>query len=133
MEPKLKAALARHFARHAHEVAAVYVFGSHARGEASSASDLDLAVLLRASPPRTLAGLRLDLAVDLQTELGLSIDLVILNRAPVDLVHRVLRDGVLVAEFDASTRIQFEVKARNEHFDLARYLEHYRRPARISS
>lgn len=76
MEPKLKAALARHFARHADEVAAVYVFGSHARGEARPTSDLDVAVLLRVSPPRTFAGLRLDLVVNLQNELGLSIDLV---------------------------------------------------------
>jgi hypothetical protein len=36
-------------------------------------------------------------------DLGRPVDLVALKRAPADLVHRVLRDGVLV--FDASARV----------------------------
>jgi hypothetical protein len=51
----------------------------------------------------------------------------VLNTAPPDLVHRVLRDGVLVLERDASARIRFEVRARNEYFDLRPRLDEYRR------
>ncbi|MBK1630111.1 DNA polymerase subunit beta [Thiohalocapsa halophila] len=105
-----------------------YLFGSVARGEDRPDSDVDLAVLFRDDPPRTLAGLHLDLADRLTGALGgRRVDLVVLNRAPVDLVHRVLRDGVLLLERDRSARIRFEVRARNEYFDLLPHLERYRR------
>ena len=127
MEQLLRDKLAGYFARHAQDVAAVYIFGSHARGTATSTSDVDVAILLKATPARTLAGLRLDLAADIERLTGCEVDLVVLNTAPVDLVHRVLRDGALIADFDPSRRIQFEVKARNEYFDLQIYIDRYRR------
>jgi len=45
----------------------------------------------------------------------------------VDLVHRVLRDSLLLAERDRSARIRFEVRSRNEYFDLLPFLRRYRR------
>jgi hypothetical protein len=42
-------------------------------------------------------------------------------------VHRVLRDGVLLLDHDRSARIAFEVRSRNEYFDLLPILERYRR------
>jgi len=105
-----------------------YLFGSRARGEPRPDSDIDLAVLLERDPPPTLAGLHLDLADRLRAAVGRPVDLVVLNRAPVDLIHRVLRDGVLVLERDRSARIRFEVRARNEYFDLLPHLRRYRQP-----
>lgn len=105
-----------------------YLFGSAARGEDRPGSDVDVAVLFRDDPPRTLAGLHLDLADRLTGALGgRRVDLVVLNRAPVDLVHGVLRDGVLLLDRDRSRRIRFEVRARNEYFDLLPHLRRYRR------
>jgi len=51
-------------------VVTAYLFGSVARGTASPGSDVDVAVLLEAPPPPTLAGLCLDLADDLREVLG---------------------------------------------------------------
>jgi uncharacterized protein len=51
---------------------------------------------------------------------------VILNRASADLVHRVLRDGKLLVDRNPSVRIAFEVRARNEFFDLKPVLDQYR-------
>ena len=51
----------------------------------------------------------------------------VLNHAPLDLAHRVLRDSVLVIEPDPSARVRFEVRARNEYWDLKPYLDEYRR------
>lgn len=104
-----------------------WLFGSRARGTARAQSDLDLAVLFSQDPPRTLAGLHLDLADRLTGALGVPVDLVILNRAPVDLAYRVLRDGVLVGDWDRAKRIRFEVRLRNEYFDLFPHLRLYRR------
>jgi predicted nucleotidyltransferase len=108
-------------------VVAVYLFGSVARGQAGRSSDVDLAVLYDSTPPATLEGLGLELAGELEAAIGRTVDLVVLNRAPPDLVHRVLRDGVLVVERDRRRRIEFEVKARNEYFDLAPIRAQYRR------
>ena len=107
--------------------AAVYFFGSAAR-PGSRPRDIDVAVLLEEDPPLTLEGLRLDLATQLEDLLGAPVDLVVLNRAPADLVHRVLRDGRLVLDRDPFRRIRFEVRSRNEYFDLEPILTRYRNP-----
>lgn len=109
------------------DVVAAYLFGSHARGTARDDSDVDVAVMLRGEPEATLEGLGMDLVADLERELARRVDLVVLNRAPTDLVHRVLRDGRLVLERDRSARIRFEVRARNEYFDMQPILRRYRR------
>jgi predicted nucleotidyltransferase len=108
-------------------VVAVYLFGSVARGQARASSDIDIGVLYEATPPATLEGLGGDLAYDLELVLPRPVDLVVLNRAPADLIHRVLRDGVVVVERDRARRIEFEIKARNEYFDLAPLRAQYRR------
>ena len=116
-----------YFGREGEGVVCAYVFGSVGRGEAQPGSDVDVAVLLDAAPPATLAGCGLRLEGELERALGREVDLVVLNRAPVDLVHRVLRDGVLAFEADAAARVRFEVRARNVYFDLRPILDRYRR------
>lgn len=108
-------------------IVAVYLFGSVARGQARHSSDVDVGVLYEVTPPATLEGMGFGLADELERAVGRSVDLVVLNRAPADLIHRVLRDGILVVERDRNRRIAFEVKARNEYFDLAPIRERYRR------
>lgn len=112
-------------------VAAVYLFGSVARGSARADSDVDVAVLFESDPPPTLEGLGTDLADELEGLLGHHVDLVVLNRAPVDLIKRVLRDGDLLVDANRSLRIRFEVRARNEWFDLEPFLLQYRRSGTV--
>ena len=80
--------LRQFFASRGEDLACVYLFGSQARGTAGPASDVDLGVLLVTDPPRTLEGLGIDLAADLEAAIGRHVDLVVLNRAPADLIHR---------------------------------------------
>jgi hypothetical protein len=108
------------------DVLAAYLFGSRARGTAGDGSDVDVAVLVRGEPAATLDGLGMDILVNLERDLDCRVDLVVLNRCPWDLVHRVLRDGRLVLERDRSARIQFEVRARNQYFDTQPILQRYR-------
>lgn len=122
IEARLRPALAAHG-----DVVAAYLFGSVARGTATRTSDVDVAVLLTADPPRTVDGLRLGLEGELERALGLPVQLVVLNRAPCDLIHRVLRDGILLLDRDPGARIRFEVDARNRYFDLQPFLRRYRR------
>ena len=106
---------------------AAYVFGSVARGDATSLSDVDVAVLWERPPASTLTGERLELESSLERHLGRSVDVVALNTAPADLVHRILRDGVIVLDRDRARRIRFEVDRRNEYFDLEPVRRRYRR------
>jgi predicted nucleotidyltransferase len=121
--------LRRRLEGHDGDLVAAYLFGSVARDTAGPGSDVDVAVLLASEPPAQLAGLRLDLEADLEQALGRRVQLVVLNRAPCDLVHRILRDGVLLVDRNPSARIRFEVRSRNEYFDLKPFLDRYRRVA----
>ena len=111
-------------------VAAIYVFGSVARGTATLSSDLDLGVLLRTSPPSTLEGRLLDYQGELEREVQRPVQIVILNDAPPDLAYRMLRDGQVVLERDRSARLRFEVRTRNLYFDLLPFMTRYRKHAR---
>ena len=114
-------------------VVAAYLFGSLARGTGSTDSDVDIGILLRSSPVEALDSPRFFLEGELERAARRRVQLVILNDAPPDLVHRVLRDGRLLLDRDRSTRIQFEVDSRNRYFDLLPVLERYRKPREMAS
>lgn len=124
---ELQVALRGCLARHDTEVAAAYLFGSRARGDARPDSDVDVAILFTRHRAGTLDALHLDLEGELERHVGREVQLVVLNAAPPDLVHRILRDGILLVDRDRSARIAFEVRSRNEYFDLLPILERYRR------
>ena len=108
-------------------IAAAYLFGSVARGTARPESDVDVGILYSEEPPATLKGLGLELEGDLEDLLKLPVQVVVLNRASVDLIVRVLRDGKLLVDRDRSKRVRFEVRSRFEFLDLEPYLKMYRR------
>jgi len=125
--------LREYFSGETSGIVAVYLFGSEGRGTARTDSDVDVAVLYTEKPPGTLDSPNLTLEGNLERLLGRPVQVVVLNSAPVDLVHRVLRDGRLLFEVDRSTRIAFEVRARNEYFDLQPILRRYRKRERAAS
>ena len=108
-------------------VAAAWLFGSFARGDARDGSDVDVAVLFHRAPEPASEALPLELDGEIDRLLGRTVQVVALNTAPADLRVRVLRDGVLLLDRDPSLRIRFEVRTRNEWFDLRPILREYRR------
>lgn len=118
----------RDYFRSRADVVAAYLFGSVARGEARRGSDVDVAVLLAKGAPR--AACDYDPVFRMQDELahrlGRDVDLVVMNDAPLDLLHRVLRDGVLVHDQDTMRRKEFELRVRTQYFDFLPLLRRYR-------
>lgn len=111
------------------DVVAAYLFGSVARGDDREGSDVDVGVVLTAGAPRALDAYErvLDIQDALEQRLARPVDVVPMDDAPVDLLHRILRDGIVVHESDHRRRVFFELKARNEYFDMQPILEYYRR------
>lgn len=105
----------------------MYLYGSYARDTATAGSDIDLGLLLTAPPEPKLGNVLREVEAAIEERLGRQVEAVALNRAAPDLVHRVLRDGVILLDRDRSARINFEVRARNEYFDLAPLRSLYRR------
>jgi uncharacterized protein len=109
-------------------IAAAWLFGSVARGTARPDSDVDVGILYQEEPPRTLAGIGrvYNLEQELTEITDFPIQVVNLNHSPVDLIIRVLRDGRLLLGQNSLHRVDFEVRSRNEFWDLEPYLRFYR-------
>lgn len=107
------------------EILEAYLFGSRARGQARPDSDIDVAVYIdeeRAEDGDW--GYRAELATALMAALGVDdVDIVVLNRAPVLLYHRVLRDGVRLISRDLRATTTRAGQALSRYFDFLPQLD----------
>lgn len=94
-----------------------YLFGSRARGGAGGHSDVDVAVYVGEAPDAPF-GYEAELATDLMAAVGDNrVDVVLLNRAPPLLYHRVLRDGVRLLSRDPRATTVREGRALSRYCD----------------
>jgi predicted nucleotidyltransferase len=100
------------------QIAAAWIFGSAARGEADADSDLDLAVLLRPEATTEALDWLYDLAASLEpVSPSGHVDIVLLGRQGSVFRHRILSEGVLVHDADPDARIAFEGRTICEYLD----------------
>jgi uncharacterized protein len=105
------------------DIAFAYLFGSFAKGRGRAASDVDVAVWLTSTgdssgqPEATDRGLELE--VLLERMLRRPVQVIVLNRAPIELTHNILRHGRLVFSRAEDVRIRFYVAHARRYYDLA--------------
>lgn len=103
----------------AQRAAALWLFGSRARGDHRPGSDADVALLLQRAAP--VPGLMEQAALTgaLEDALGVAaVDLIVLDTAPLTLRGRVLVEGRLLWSADDVRRVRFTVDTLSRYFDL---------------
>lgn len=107
----VKSELAPIFSRYQEEIVAAYLFGSAAKGSASSSSDVDIAVLLRNRDKKLAAALKFRLYADLCRTLKRNdIDLLLLNLSGnLILNDEIVRHGKVLYTTDDDAREEFEL------------------------
>jgi len=99
-------------------VVCAWLFGSVARGTARPDSDVDVAVLADLPSGMDTLAWRSELEARLSRQVRRTVQIVAVDRAPADLVRRVLRDGLLLVDRDRKRRVALEVRKRIEYFDM---------------
>lgn len=120
LEDEISAAVSPICDKYAGIVVSVYLFGSTASGEATSKSDLDIAVLL--SGHQYFPGLRFRLYADFSRVLKRNdIDIVILNTSTnLILQDDIIRHGVLLYDGNVDAREAYESKTLHMGIDFRR-------------
>jgi len=109
------------------EIALVYLYGSHARGQSWTESDVDLGVLLderldRAQQRQLVARLRDDLAPRLA---GRQVDVRELNSSPIAFLFQVIKHRRCIYARDEQERTRFEAAVIRQYLDFKPALDIY--------
>jgi hypothetical protein len=123
---KLVATISSYFEENFKEIEAAYLYGSFITKRLFS--DIDLGILTRNDFKRTL-NFELDLENRLEKIVRYSVDVRILNRAPMSFCQNVIRRGKVILDRDPNLRADFEGNIRKQYFDYSRFRKQYLKEA----
>lgn len=105
-----------------HPVAFSYVFGSVARGDGGSASDVDVAVHFADGLEKgDRFARRLRIGVELERELAREVDVIDLEDAPLRLAGRILTERIVVSGLASPERVRYETNLFPRYIDFERH------------
>jgi len=93
-------------------VIAIYLFGSHAKGEATPLSDIDIAVILENPTPESEA--------DIGSLSSPEIDVVLFHRLPLHIKYEVLKYGKGIFVRDEEKLLEIKLRVMREYLDTVR-------------
>jgi predicted nucleotidyltransferase len=97
-------------------ISLAYLFGSQVTGNTGSMSDYDFGILVDSGVD--IASLRASLMHELTLALGTDrVDIVFLNRAPLDLAYAIVAGGVVLYQRDIATRVEYEAQVMSRYGD----------------
>lgn len=109
------------------DIAAVYLFGSYGTEFQTKYSDIDLGVIFL---PEVNADLRTELELEVALSLVLEtdqIDVVNLNRSPIQLRYRAIAEGRLIYQADYTATSNFLEETYKYYLDYAYHLKKFHR------
>ena len=107
-------------------ITTVYLFGSFA--EDTPFSDIDLGVLIKNDLERAIF-FEFELENRLEKIFRYSVDVRILNRAPLSFCQNVIRHGKVILDRDPNLRADFEGNIMKQYFDYSRFRKQYLKEA----
>jgi hypothetical protein len=114
--------IARVLEKHS-EILFAYLYGSVARGEAGTESDIDIGIFLQ-EDFKPGAFYEIEIANEIEKECNLRrVEVVVLNKKPLRFLNQVLRYGRLIFSRDERARVAFETHVTKAYID---FLPHYR-------
>ncbi len=107
-------------------ISLVYLFGSRVSGRIGPMSDYDAAIFVDIEQDSLSIQTRFQYEVSklLGTE---RVDIVILNRAPIELAYAVIAHGKLLYQRDLGTRVEFEAQVLGKYFDYLPVLQYFQK------
>lgn len=127
MDPEqLRNELAAVFFKYSKDIVTAYLFGSMAKGVASSSSDIDIALLLHNNDKTSATDLKFRLYADLCRTLKRNdIDVMLLNiSGNLILNDEIVRHGKVLYSTDDEAREEFELKVLHSSTDF-KFQRHY--------
>lgn len=94
------------------DVIAIYLFGSHAKGEATPMSDIDIAVIMDNPTPESEA--------DIGSLSSPEIDVVLFHRLPLHIKHEVFKHGKELFIRSEEKLLEIKLRVMREYLDTAR-------------
>jgi predicted nucleotidyltransferase len=104
-----------------------YLFGSHAQGRASEASDVDVAVLTESDDNELRQLVALKTTLEEVVDRTVDVTLVPVRGTDPRLLNQVLQYGDLLYTRDEKTRVDFETSARSKYLDMKPHIDQYHR------
>ncbi len=93
------------------DVIAIYLFGSHAKGEANPMSDIDIAVIVENPTPESEA--------DIGSLSTPELDIVLFHRLPLHIKSEVFRDGKELFVRDEEKLADIKFRVMREYLDTS--------------
>ena len=103
------------FARSYPEIAAIYIFGSHASGNEHSKSDIDLGVLFSMAVDGFK---RIDMETEISNLLMKDVDLVDMNKSSPFLRHQIYKYGKLLYHDGTDLPFTFRADSIRDYLDM---------------